>query len=61
MSSKETLSLGQLEDSGSINIDSVLPPEPHPPPPIPDPTGIALLLFALVAVSEAGYRTTRGK
>lgn len=63
MSSKEIISPDQLEDSGSIDISSVLPPEPHPPIPIPipDPTGIALLLFAIIGVSELGRAATRGK
>ena len=48
--------------AASTNIDPSVPAlEPHIPPPIPDPTGIGLLLFAIIAVSEAGYRTTSGK
>lgn len=52
----------QVADNASTEIDPSVPYlEPHIPPPIPDPTGIALLLLALFAVSEAGYRITRGK
>lgn len=60
---KEAPDFEQVVDA-STNIDpSVLPPEPHPPIPIPipDPTGIALLLFAIIGVSELGRGAIRGR
>lgn len=59
---KEAPNLDQVVENASTNIDpSVLPPEPHPPMPIPDPTGLAMLLFAIIAVSELGSASIRGK
>jgi len=57
---KEALASDQV--AASTNIDPSVPAlEPHIPPPIPDPTGIALLLFAIIGLSELGYRATGGK
>lgn len=57
---KEVLVVDQVD--ASTNIDpSVTYLEPHIPPPIPDPTGIALLLFAIIGISELGRATISSK